>query len=252
MSTGDRIILDDVFLRGDHDTLLLYGPHKRVYVTNSHIQGRADFIASFTSTYIGGSTLETIRNEVHMSHMLFQAGIPNIPYEKQDKIVIRDNLITAKGVSSRWPERVTNLRADSVVYFIDNIFEFNLEASRPVLHFHDEQQSISSSIFQFGNVQKDSTLSPLVWNIMSVPGPRKGIDEFDLPIKKNASDTNIVKALSPVEANSITPAFIFGDWDPVAVLNEKVARDSRHMNILVLALSIISLVFAVGIYHRRK
>ena len=214
---GDRLILNDVLLRADHDTLLLYGPAfcagpgpSRVHVHDSHIQGRGDFIASFSSTFIEASVLETIRDR---SHFLFQAGASGLAPSDQAALIVRKSVFTGQSSDPIWPAGVSNLAAGARVYLLWNVFEFDIGANRPMVHFHDALEPFTSSVRYFGNSQSRSTLSPLIRDTYSIPGP-SGTPRIDLPVSDNEFGEPISARLARTEAEAITPLWLFGDWDP--------------------------------------
>jgi hypothetical protein len=214
---GDRVILNDVLLRADHDTLLMYGPAfgagpgpSRVYVHDSHIQGRGDFVASFSSVFIEDSVLETIRDP---GHFLFQLGVPGLLPSEQAALVVRKSRFTGQSHDPFRPAGVTSLCANARVYLLRNVFEFDLGANRPVAYFHEAAQPLSSSVQHYGNSQSQSTLSPLVWSSYSLPGPL-GTPRLDFPVALNDFDESIVKGLSRSAADRVTPLWLFRDWDP--------------------------------------
>jgi len=218
MNFGDRLALNDVHLRGDHDTLTMYGPTHmggpgpgRVYVTNSHIQGRGDFIASFTSAFIENTTLETIRDR---GHFLFQMGLEETAPADQEALVVKNCTFTGESLDPVWPAGATNLYTDAIVYLIGNVFEFDVGANRPVVHFHEPIQASGSMVFHFDNAQMLSTVSPLVWDSYSAVGP-VGTPLLEFPVTNNDYGVPIIQALSPAEAASTAPAWLFGDWDPI-------------------------------------
>jgi hypothetical protein len=212
---GDRLILHDVLLRSDHDTLLCYGPpflglgHGHTYVRDSHIQGRGDFIAAFTSLFIENSVLETIRDR---SHILFHQGVPDHPPELEDALVVKTSTFTGQSLDPEWPAGVTNLYDHGHVHLIENVFEYDLGANRPVAFFHDALQPLTAEVLHFGNTQSLSPQGPLIWDLYSVPGP--GGTRVDLPVTENEHGEPIVAELTAAEAELITPSWLFQDWDP--------------------------------------
>ena len=214
---GDRLILNDVFLRADHDTLLLYGPAfgggpapSRVYVHDSHIQGRGDFIASFSEVFIENSVLETIRDP---SHFLFQKGVAGRPSATQDAMVVKSSTFTGRSTDPTWPAGVTNLDSNAVVYLVGNVFEYDIGANRPVVHFHSYAQAFSSQIRHHGNTQRLSGAAPLIWHSFSAPGPI-GNPRPRYPNTTNNEGQPIVAPLSAAQAAPITPLWLFGNWNP--------------------------------------
>ena len=218
VNEADRLILHDVFLRADHDTLLMYGPpfpiggpgHGHVYVRDSHIQGRGDFIAAFTCAFIENSVLETIRDR---GHFLFHMGIHDHPLNEEDALVVKNSTFTGQSLDPVWPAGATNLFEHAHVVLVGNVFEYDIGANRALVHFHDEAQALSSQVRHFGNTQNLSTLEPLIWDHYTVPGP-PGTPRLELPVVDNDEGEPIVAALSPEEAVAVTPLWLFADWDP--------------------------------------
>ena len=235
---GDRLILNDVLLRGDHDTLLMYGPAfgagpgpSRVYVHDSHIQGRGDFIASFSSVFIENSVLETIRDR---SHFLYQLGVIGQGPAEQDALVVRKTRFTGQSRHPSWPAGVTNLSANARVYLLRNVFEFNVGANRQVAHFHASSEPHSSSVMHYGNTQSRSTRSPLVWSSYSVPGPQ-GTPRWSVSSSRNVFGEPIVQPLTQATADRITPLWLFRDWnprtaEPRSACEDGVDNDGRRTN----------------------
>jgi hypothetical protein len=226
MNFGDRLVLDDVFLRGDHDTLLMYGPafnggpgYGQVYVRDSHIQGRGDFIAAFTSAFIEDSVLETIRDP---SHFLFHWGVPS--QGPEGALVVKSSTFTGQSLDPVQPAGVTNLYAHAHVYLIENTFEYDLGANRPVAFFHNASQPFTAEVRHFGNTQAPSPLGPMSWDLYTIPGP-PGTPRQDLPVTANEQGDPIVGALTAAEAAAITPAWLFMDWDPTHEEASSVCED---------------------------
>jgi hypothetical protein len=205
LTRGDRIVIDDVHLRGDHDTLLAYGPYRRVYVKDSWIQGRGDFIASFTTTYIRNSVLEAIRDK---GHFLFQRGSHAGPIETRDRLVVADSVLRGMSVDPVWPTGVTNLHENAVVYLIRNTIEDGIGANRPPIHFK------ADDFTQYGAIRfrEESSAARLDWTLFSIPGPI-GTPRISLPVRENAYGEPVIAELSEVEAAAVTPAAILGAWD---------------------------------------
>ncbi len=208
---GDRLILADVLARGDNDTLLLYGPGAggsagRVYVRDSHVQGRGDFIASFASVFLERVRLERIRDR---GHFLFQAGSPTVP----TALVVRDSVFTGATSDPVWPFGVSNLYDYADVYLIDNVLRHNAGANRPLVHLHAGSQAAHATIRYAGLRQALSNLRPLRLDAYSVPGPL-GTPRLEVPVGENASGEPILAELTGPQAASVTPAWLFGDWDP--------------------------------------
>ena len=81
------------------------------------------------------------------------------------------------------------------------------------MHFHDALEPFTSSVRYFGNSQDRSTLSPLIRDTYSIPGP-SGTPRIDLPVSDNDFGEPISARLARAEAEAITPLWLFGDWDP--------------------------------------
>jgi hypothetical protein len=217
-SYGDRLVLDDVILRADHDTLLVYGsggivPNGdggRYFIRNSLIQGRGDFIASFGAGYILDSVIETIRDR---GHFVFQMGIPGAPLADQSRLVIDRCTFTGVSTDPVWPAGLTNLHWDPVVYFIDNVMEYDVGVNRPPVHFHSEEQTGAAWVFHSGNASSTGSLD---WSVYSVPGPL-GTPRVVDSVHDNAAGEQFVQELTVAEVNSITPQSTLGGddgWDP--------------------------------------
>lgn len=201
---SDRVVLDDVTLRADHDTLITKGARNRVFVTNSHIQGRGDFVTSFTSLFVETSRVETIR---FPSHLLFQDGATPGP-DRQETLVVRDSsfagLIDKAGV--------TRMYGNAHLYLIGNTFEDGLGADRPVVHYYEQHQPAESKVWRYGN--SSTGPDPLIWDRYSYEGPTGRIEQ---PVGSAAPYAHVLEL---DEAARVQPDACFWGWDARATLTE--------------------------------
>lgn len=208
---ADRVALVGVTMRADHDTLLVYGVRLRVYVTGSHILGRGDMIASFSSTFIEDSVLETIRDR---GHFLFQRGEDNTPPHAQEKLVVKDSVFQGQTIDQVWPFGVANLSYNSIVYLIGNTFHDNIGSNRPVLHYNEQEYSTNALVYRHGN-QFTGPGPLLIWNVYTHVGP-PGVPMVFVPI----DGPPYAHELNPIDADRVQPDVCFWGWDARAAIAE--------------------------------
>ena len=162
--------------------------------------GRGDFLASWARVYVLQSDLETLRDR---SHFLYQRGESPPPPGGQHRLAIVGSTFRGVSLDPLRPAGVTNLSSDAVVYLLFNTLLDGIGTNRPVVHFHDEAERLSSVVYHAAN-EADAAL---VWDHYSVP---KGQGLSVRPV-----DGPFVQALAVEEAGTLTPDVLLDGWNPL-------------------------------------
>ena len=213
---GDRIAVENVALRGCHNTFVAGGEDNRFYMAGCDIEGQGDFVTVRSAGYMTDCTFRAVRGWRGEGYILYKRGRPGAGYLRQSPLVVRKCTFTGINTDAS-PTYATRLSSDAMVYFLDNRFENAIGAGQPVVSFFHAHQPHSAWLYRRGN---RGNLGNVRWDTYTShdrPGRTGAADRPELPMAKNQAGQPMVIELTADQAAGVTAAGIL-KWDGAAAL----------------------------------